>query len=105
VSVAKPMERFDGFAIARGKDGPATVRMTMRDWVIRNNTRLAPFPERGLLIMQLRAGELVTVIDGERKRRHTDEIWSVPENAVLEIETEKDTAIVQTVSIRSASYR
>ena len=53
----------------------------------------------GITIMQLRAGNLTTVINGNRQERHEGEFWTVPAGAQFSIETEDDTASVQTIEI------
>ena len=53
----------------------------------------------GITIMQLRAGDLTTVINGQRQERHEGEFWTVPAGAQFSIETEDDTASVQTIEI------
>lgn len=99
----RPLDRFEGEAQVRAKDGMAPLRVALRNWIIPNNTRVAPFPERAFMVMQLRAGELATIINGERKSRHADEFWTVPENAQFAIETGKDFAIVQSFAVSSGA--
>ena len=53
----------------------------------------------GITIMQLRAGDLTTIINGNRQERHEGEFWTVPAGAQFSIETEDDTASVQTIEI------
>lgn len=53
----------------------------------------------GIVIMQLRGGELTTVIDGKRQERKEGEFWTVPAGAKISFETEDDTATIQTIEI------
>ena len=53
----------------------------------------------GITIMQLRAGDLTTVINGKRQERHEGEFWTVPAGAQFSVETEDDTASIQTIEI------
>ena len=53
----------------------------------------------GITIMQLRAGDLNTVINGKRQERHEGEFWTVPAGAQFSVETEDDTATIQTIEI------
>jgi len=53
----------------------------------------------GITIMQLRAGELTTVINGKRQERHEGEFWTVPAGAQFSVETGDDTATIQTIEI------
>lgn len=52
-----------------------------------------------ITIMQLRAGKLITVIDGKKQERQEGEFWTVPAGAKMSIETTDDTATVQTIEI------
>ena len=53
----------------------------------------------GITIMQLRAGDLTTVINGKRQQRHEGEFWTIPAGAQFSVETEDDTATIQTIEI------
>ena len=53
----------------------------------------------GITIMQLRAGDLTTVINGKRQERHEGEFWTVPAGAQFSVETEDDTASIQTIEV------
>ena len=53
----------------------------------------------GITIIQLRAGELTTVINGKRQERKEGEFWTVPAGAQFSVETGDDTATIQTIEI------
>lgn len=53
----------------------------------------------GIVIVQLRGGELTTIIDGKRQERKEGEFWTVPAGAKMSIETDDDTATIQTIEI------
>lgn len=53
----------------------------------------------GITIVQLRAGKLTTVIDGKRQERKEGEFWTVPPGVKMSVETEDDTATIQTIEI------
>jgi quercetin dioxygenase-like cupin family protein len=53
----------------------------------------------GITIVQLRAGKLVTVINGKRQERQEGEFWTVPPGVAMSVETEDDTATIQTIEI------
>lgn len=96
-----PIERFDGPVTFRGKDGrPQTVRVVVRNWTIPNRQQIVRFPEEGFLIVQLRGGQLTTVISGQRQERREDEYWTVPAGVAMSIETGNDTATIQTTAVR-----
>jgi quercetin dioxygenase-like cupin family protein len=99
----KPAKSFDGRAMVRHKGGaPQQVALRIRNWIIPNDQRIAKFPEQGLLVIQVRAGSLTTIIDGKRQQRGPDEIWSVPPGASMAIETGEDSVILQVVALDEA---
>jgi len=100
----KPVKSFEGTAMVRAKSGtPKQVALGVRNWIIPNRQKIATFPEQGLLVIQVRAGSLVTIIDGKRQQRGADEFWTVPPGATLAIETQQDSVILQVVSLRAAA--
>ena len=95
--------RFQG-TLALGspeKRGDAP-EVSIRVWTIYDHQRIERFSEQGFIIAHLRAGELTTVINGTRQERREDEFWTVPEGATMSIETDRDTATLQTWAIRKA---
>jgi len=99
----KPTQSFDTQVMMRGKGGKMkAVTLSIRDWIIPNRQRIERFPERGLLVIQVRAGSLTTIIGGKREVRGTDEFWTVPPGASMGIETGQDSVILQVVALRNA---
>jgi hypothetical protein len=99
----KPTRSFDTQVTMRGKGGKMKpVTLSIRDWIIPNRQRIERFPEKGLLVIQVRAGSLTTIIGGKRQERGTDEFWTVPAGATMGIETGEDSVILQVVALRSA---
>lgn len=98
----KPAMSFDGSAMMRGTGGvPEQVTLGIRNWIIPNRQRIATFPEQGLLVIQVRAGSLVTIIEGRRQKWGVDQFWTVPPGTTMEIETQQDSVILQVVSLRT----
>jgi hypothetical protein len=96
----KPFERFDGTIALRTRDGQVRrLRVVIRNWIVDRGQVISPFPESGFLIVQLRAGEVVTVIDGQRQERLEDEFWTVPAGSAMAVETRKESAILQTTVV------
>ena len=64
--------------------------------VVEGSQRVAdiPFPFEGLMLVQLRAGELETMISNDRKERQLGEFWVVQPGERMEIQTEDDKAIL-----------
>ena|ERR1700730_3140522 len=97
----KPSHGFDTHATIRGKDGkPNPVALGIRDWIIPNRQRIVNFPEKELLVIQVRAGSLTTIIGDKRQQRGPDEFWTVPAGMTMGIETGQDSVILQVVSLR-----
>lgn len=96
--------RFDGTVTLRTPKGtPTSARVQLHNWGIRNGQTLTSFPLQGLLLMELRAGELTSIIDGERTSREAGSFWIVPERAQLTLITDTDTATLQVTAIHGAT--
>ncbi len=97
----RPRQRFAGELSIRTAEGPRPVRVEIYDWSISGGQEIddLPLETRGFMIMQLRAGEVTTILDGERRERIEDEVWTVREGASLTLVTEDDTAVLQTIVI------
>ncbi len=82
------------------RDG-AVVRLDIRRWTIGGGLELErlPMENRGLMIVQLRGGEIATTINGVRQERREDDYWTVPAGASMALETEDDTAILETTVV------
>jgi len=99
-----PRERFNGTVTVKDRAGRTRVlEIQMRDWTIPNRQRVERFPQDGTIIVQLRAGDLVTVMNGQRQARTPDDFWTVPAGTAMTIETGQDTVALQTVATRESS--
>jgi quercetin dioxygenase-like cupin family protein len=95
--------RFQGsLALGSPEKRGDSPEVSIRVWTIYDHQRIERFSEQGFIIAHLRAGELTTVINGTRQERREDEFWTVPEGATMSIETDRDTATLQTWAIRKA---
>lgn len=95
---------FDGKTQMRDAKAEGAVRDTqirIQNLAIVGGQKLQSLGLRsnGITIMQLRAGDLTTVINGKRQERHEGEFWTVPAGAQFSVETEDDTASIQTIEI------
>jgi hypothetical protein len=98
----QPFERFDGRITVRTRDGRVReLHVVIRNWIIDRGHTIPRFPEDGFLLVQLRGGQVFTVIEGQRLERHEDEFWAVRAGASMLVETGNDSAILQTVAVRS----
>lgn len=77
------------------------VDVEVRRWSIGDGVRLdrLPMENDGWLIVNLRGGELTTIIDGERQEREENDFWTVPPGSEMGIETEDDSAVIETIVI------
>jgi quercetin dioxygenase-like cupin family protein len=97
-----PVKLFDLFSgelqLLERDDG---VRVEVRNWSIAGGTRLEDLPLRsaGLLIVQLRGGELTTIIGDEKRERREGEYWTVPSGMAMGLVTTDDAAIIQIVVV------
>ena len=95
---------FDGKTAMRDAKAEGAVRDTqirIQNLAIVGGQKLQSLGLRsnGITIMQLRAGDLTTVINGKRQERREGEFWTVPAGAQFSVETEDDTASIQTIEI------
>jgi len=94
-----PVSRFDGTAQFKGKGGAnANAHVTIRQWTIPGKQKM-DVPEKGFLLVTLRAGKVTTTINGKEEKRRTDDFWTVPENAKMTVEAAGEAAIVEVISI------
>ena len=98
--------RFDNsLALGPPEKRSDTPSVSVRVWTIYDHQRIERFQETGFIVAHLRAGELVTVINGVRQERNEDDFWTVPEGATMSLETDRDTATLQTWAIRKVGGR
>ena len=87
--------RFEGLLAARS--GPlAGAQVSVKHWQIRNSARVE-IPHQGFLIVQVRAGEVIVTVGGERKEYNPDEFFTVAAGERLLIETGNDSAVLHIV--------
>jgi hypothetical protein len=101
-SQIQPTERFSGTTSVRMRSGErAQVRVVVQNWIVSGGQKNLTFrfEPQGFVIAQLRAGEAATVINGQRQQRREGEFWTVASDKMMAIETEDDSAIIQTVVI------
>lgn len=79
---------------------PATKpkRVQVHQWIIDGNQRIS-IPVEGTMLIELKAGDLATIIGGTRAQRREGEFWTVPKGATLILETEDDSAVIETTVI------
>lgn len=99
----EPKERFNGVVRVRRRDQGEAVEMNVAvvNWSIAGGTAVTALqvPPQSLVVAQLAAGKITTIIDGRRQERKEREFWTVPPDKQLGLETDDDSAIVQTIAI------
>jgi len=93
--------RFEQSLSIRTREAAAQpVRVSLRDWVVRNGQR-ATLPAGGMLIVQVHGGGPVfTSIDAVRTERQDDEFFVVPAGSALTVETGKDTCVLIVLEVQ-----
>lgn len=102
VQEAEICEAFSGGLSFKSAEGLVQGRVVVRDWQIANEQR-EEIPHQGFLVVHLRAGALVTDIEGERQAWAEDSFWSVPAGQQLIVYTARDSVVLQTVEFMTGS--
>jgi hypothetical protein len=72
-------------------------KVVVRQWLIANQ-QAEEIPHQGFLVINLCAGKLVAVIEGDEPREWREgSFWSVPAGKSLLVRTARDSAVLQTV--------
>jgi quercetin dioxygenase-like cupin family protein len=100
IAAATATERFVGTLVLR-RPQARNVRVAVHNWIIRGRQRLAALelPLKGTMVVQLRGGSLTTIIGAASQKRHEGEYWIVPPGATMGIQTDDDSAVIQTLVI------
>lgn len=97
-----PIERFDGPTAWRTKAGVLQhVRVVIHNWGIHGRQRILTFPEQGMVIVELRGGEVTTVINGKKEKRKAGDFWTVPAGSSMSVEVTSESATLQTMAVRA----
>jgi len=93
--------RFEQSLSIRPREAAAQpVRISLRDWVVRNGQR-ASLPAGGMLIVQVHSGApIFTSTNGARTERKDDEFFVVPAGSALTVETGKDTCVLTVLEVQ-----
>jgi hypothetical protein len=88
-------------------DASPAPRIDVRHWSIPEQQRIGGLeiagidttPGKALIIYNLRGGELTTIINGKRIVRRVGEFWTLRAGERQTLETQNDTAVVETIVI------
>ncbi len=76
-------------------------RVRVQQWIIDGGQQVS-IPLSGSVLVELKAGELTTVINGKRQERREGAFWTVPEGSTMTIETEDDAVVIETTAVSPA---
>lgn len=83
----QPRVLFNSTATVTDKLGKSReIRATVSRWIIAPHKSIAEFPEHAFLLVQLRGGRVVTVIDGKEEKRVHGDYWVVPAGAKMSVQ-------------------
>lgn len=101
-SALQKFERFSGTVNTKAAAG---VRVNVFNQVIgeRQSRKALSTPFTGLMIVQLRGGDLSTVIDGATQKRTEGEFWTVAAHQSMQLLTEDNAASIQVILIQEDS--
>jgi hypothetical protein len=79
---------------------PATKpkRIQVHQWIIEGMQEIS-IPVEGTMLIELKAGELTTIIAGTREERHEGEFWTAPKGDTMIFETKDDSAVIETTIV------
>jgi hypothetical protein len=79
---------------------PATKpkRVQIHQWIIEGGQKIS-IPVEGTMLIELKAGELATIIAGTRIERREGEFWTVAEGTIISFETGDDSAVIETTVV------
>jgi hypothetical protein len=97
----------DRVRLRAAPEGALAPRIDVRLWSIPERQQLRSLqiegfdttPGKALVIYNLRAGELTTVINGKRIARRIGEFWTLRAGETQTLETGNDTAVVETILV------
>jgi hypothetical protein len=109
-----PFEQFDSKITLQTKDGQfRELHVVVSNWGI--PAGISQFPQKGFIVVQLRAGTLTTMIDNDRQHRNQDGFWTVPAGSSMSFEIGSDSqrragalqeaAIIQTMVATDATIQ
>lgn len=99
--VAETRSRFEQALTIRTADrGEQPLKVSLRDWVVRNR-QTATLKAQGMLVIHVRAGgPVITLVDGQRAERQEDEFFVVAAGKSLSVETGNDTVVFTVLEVQ-----
>jgi len=91
------MPVFTGEIVFNEGTQPVSSVLEIHEFIIDGGQRISDLrlPKEGIFLIQLKGGELATIINGERQERNVNEFWVVDAATQMEYMTEDDSAILK----------
>lgn len=86
--------------LAMRAGGVRDLQIEVHHWSLHGGQRIDRLPGTGFRVVQLVAGTVATVINGQRTARREGEFWSVPAGTTMLLETGDDVAVLQVTTVR-----
>lgn len=81
-------------------DTPQPLKMSLRDWVIRDNQTVSLAPV-GALVVQVSGGPAISAtVNGQRSEYKEGQFFVVPAGAKLTLETKNDTIVLTVLEVQ-----
>lgn len=98
-----PQQRFEGVVQVGAGGRREAVRLDLRSWILAPGLRheRLPLPQDAVIIIELHAGELETIVGNERTARHPGAIWRVGPGEPMALSTGDDSVTLTTLVLRS----
>jgi hypothetical protein len=95
-----PVQRIERFAGAV-RVGDKDVQVAIDTWLLPNATKVdaLSLPLKGSVVVELRGGSIVTIIEGHRQSRTAGDFWALPAGSTMGLETGDDSAALQTTVV------
>jgi len=100
-SVLTPAVRFEGDVVVPTKAGAKTVRVILSNWGIHGTQKIERFPEQGFMVIQLHSGNVTIAVNGKEEKHRGGDFWTVPAGASMSVQVTSESAVLQTMAIRS----
>ena len=96
-----PLRRAEEVVTFAAKDGKSQAqRVAIDQWTLVAGREITRFPAEGDVLVQLRAGLITTLIDGQRQDRKEGDFWLLPAGTQMSVSVKTEMATLQTVSLK-----
>jgi len=98
----KPLELLQGDLKLKTKEGKTTpIHVVVRQWDMLRGEHVEKFAEPGFTLVQLRGGQVKTIIGGKEQQRRHDEFWVLPAGTQMTVVVTSEEAVLQTIAVKT----